>query len=166
MQAPRIETKSPIRLIGLHSRYIRGTAPDTNAGEVVGPLWGQLNERMAEIERSDHKTCYGYSYWGDEAARSRPDEVECIVGAPATADAPVPNGMVAIETAGGLYAVFEHRGPIWNLGKTILAVYEDWLPKSDYEGSGLGDVELYDERWSADGEDSICEYWCGIKPRA
>ena len=166
MQEPRIETKDPIRLIGMPGRFIVGTSPETNAGEVIGPLWGQLNARMAEIERADESACYGYSCWGDPAERSRPDEVEYLAGAPATADAPVPEGMLAVETAGGLYAVFEHRGPIWNLGATILAIYNEWLPQSEYEGNGKGDVELYDDRWSADGEDSVLEYWCGIKPKA
>lgn len=165
-EPPRVETKDPIRLIGMHGRFIVGTAPDSNAGEVVGPLWGRLIPRLSEIQRSDETLCYGYSYWGDPESRSRPDEVECVIGTPVAADAPVPEGMVAVETAGGLYAIFEHHGPIWTFPETLMKVYKEWLPKSAYEGSGIGDVEQYDERWSADGEDSVFEYWCGIKPKA
>jgi AraC family transcriptional regulator len=163
MQEPRIETKAPIRLVGLQTTFISGLSPDTNAPEVIGPLWGGLNARMAEIQRSDEKTCYGYSCYGAPAERTRDDELLYLAGAPVAADAPVPEGLVSVETAGGLYAVFEHRGPIWNLGATIKAIYAEWLPNSGYQGSDKGDVELYDERWSADGEDSILEYWVGIE---
>ncbi|MDJ0522983.1 MAG: GyrI-like domain-containing protein, partial [Planctomycetota bacterium] len=152
MLTPRIETKEPIHLIGLHARFIGGTSPDSNAGEVVGPLWGQFSARLQEIQRTDESVCYGYSCWGDPAERSRPDEVEYLAGAPAAADAPVPEGMVAVETAGGLYAVFEHHGPITTFHETLQAIYGEWLPSSEYEGSGLGDVEVYDERWKDGGE--------------
>ena len=163
MQEPRIETKPPMRLIGLQAKFISGLSPDTNAPDVIGPLWGGLNARMAEIQRSDEKTCYGFCCAGDPAERTRPDELLYLAGAPVAADAPVPEGLVAAETAGGQYAVFEHRGPIWNLGATIKAIYEEWLPTSGYRCSDRGDIELYDERWSADGEDSVLEYWLGIE---
>lgn len=45
MQEPRIETKESIRLIGPHGRCIVATSPDANAGEIVGPLLGTLNQR-------------------------------------------------------------------------------------------------------------------------
>ena len=57
-----------------------------------------------------------------------------------------------------------NKGPLPD--KTLLAIYREWLPDSGYRGNGLGDIERYDERWVADSEDSVFEYWCGIKPKA
>ena len=73
--------------------------------------------------------------------------------------------MEAVETAGATYAVFEHKGSMMGFGDTLNAIYKKWLPSSDYVGNGKGDVEIYDERWSMDGEDSVMEYWVGIAPK-
>jgi AraC family transcriptional regulator len=118
---------------------------------------------MAEIQRSDETVCYGYAYCLPEGERDRPDEVGYVAGVPVADDAPVPEGMVAKDMAGGLYAVFEHHGPIWTFDKTLHAVHRDWLPGSGYVGNGIADLERYDERWTMDGEDSVFEYWVGIK---
>lgn len=160
MEPVRIEEKQPIRVIGLRARFRNGRLPDSNAGEIVGPLWGQLHGRLGEIDASDSSVLYGYTWLADD-----PDECEYIAGAPTKADASVPEGMEAIETAGALYAVFEHKGSMMGFGGTLQAIYADWLPGSDYVGNGLGDVEVYDERWSMDGADSVMEYWVGVKPK-
>jgi len=165
MPTPRIETKPPIRIIGMAGTFVSGLSPDTDAGDVIGPLWGTFIPRIGEIERLDETVCYGYSYCLPEAERDRPDRIGYVAGTPVAEGASVPAGMVATEMAGGLYAVFEHHGPIWTFDRTLRAIYHDWLPTSDYVGNGVGDVELYDERWSMDGEDSVLEYWVGIRPR-
>jgi AraC family transcriptional regulator len=158
-----IEQKAPIRLVGLRAKFRSGLAPDNNAGEVIGPLWGQLHGRLAEIDRSDPTVLYGYSWHGDPAQKSHPDELEYVAGAPVSAGAAVPEGMEAVETADALYAVFEHRGSMTGFGDTLAAIYGTWLPDSGYVGNGLGDVEVYDERWNMEGPGSVMEYWVGIR---
>lgn len=166
MQTPRVEEKSPLRLVGLQAAFISGLSPDTNAAEVIGPLWGTLHSRIAEIQRSDPTICYGYCCFGVPSEPRHPDEILYLAGVPVAAGAPVPAGLESIETAAGLYAVFEHRGPIWTLGTTLKAIYGDWLPTSGYRGSGKGDVEVYRQDWAADAEDSVMEYWVGIEAAA
>lgn len=160
MDPVRVEEKSPLRLIGMRCRFRNGRLPDSNAGEIVGPTWGRLHTRLAEIDAADRSVLYGYSWF----ARDDPEDCEYIAGAPVGPDAEVPEGMEAVETAGALYAVFEHRGSMMGFRDTLLAAYDEWLPDSGYVGNGLGDVEVYDERWSMDGEDSVMEYWVGVKP--
>jgi AraC family transcriptional regulator len=65
---------------------------------------------------------------------------------------------------GGLFAVFVHRGPIHRIAETVGAIYREWLPGSGYEHAGVADVEVYDERFSCDSEDSEMEYWISIRP--
>ena len=60
--------------------------------------------------------------------------------------------------------MFTHRGPITEIGATVGYAYREWLPKSGYEHAGTCDVELYDERFCADGPDSEMEYWIPVKP--
>ena len=155
-----------MRLIGLQTRFISGLSPDSNAGPVIGPLWGQLHARAGEIQQKDATRLFGYTWFADPATRSRDDELEYLCGAEAAEGASLPEGMVEITTAASLYAIFEHRGSMLTYGDTLKSIYGEWLPASEYEGNGLGDVELYDERWSMEGPDSIFECWIGIKPKA
>lgn len=155
-----------MRLVGVQAPFIRAQSKDTNAGAVIGPLWGRLHEHLDRIAREDPATLYGYSCFGVPTRRTHPDEVLYLAGARVAPGGDVPDGLDVVETAAGMYAIFEHRGPIWHLGETVRAIYRDWLPGSGYRGNGRGDVEVYDERWSADGADSVLEYWVGVERAA
>jgi AraC family transcriptional regulator len=164
MEPIRIEEKPPIHLIGLRATFVSGLAENTDAGEVIGPLWERLDARLPEIQRSEPKALYGYCFHLPPEAVTRENELGYFAGAPVAADAPVPNGLESFDTAAGLYAVFEHHGPITRILETLRPIYADWLPQSGFIGSGAGDVEVYDERFRGGGPDSVVEYWVGIRP--
>lgn len=164
MLKPRLETKSSIPLIGMHATFISGLAPDTNAPQVIGPLWERFNARRGSLPARHPEVSYGYLCYGEAPNPEREDEFNYLAGIEVDPEAPVPEGMEAVAIPEGLYAVFEHVGPIWTFQETLRQIYSAWLPASDYACSGLGDVERYDERWSPDGEDSVFEYWVGVEP--
>lgn len=47
--------------------------------------------------------------------------------------AELPEGLEKLELEGGLYAVFRHRGTAQNFAGTAKYIFEDWLPKSEYQ---------------------------------
>ncbi len=165
MQPIRIEEKAAVHLIGCQTRFISGLSPDTNAPGVIGPLWGTLHGRLPEIEQTHPTTLYGYCFpLHSKEPRTHEDELFYLAGAAAPEGAPVAEGLCELHTEAGLYAVFEHHGPIERFLVTVRAIYEDWLPTSGYVGNGAGDVEVYDERWRDGGKDSVVECWIGIRP--
>lgn len=166
MDEPRIETRPALRLAGVRARFVSALAADSDAPDVIGPLWGRLHEQLEGVTPVEPGVFYGWTTLAPEASRSRPDELEYVAGVEVAPDAQAPEGMVAVETAAGLYAVFEHRGPIWTFHDAVRWIYEEWLPASPYEGNGIGDLERYDARWAPDREDSVFEFLVGIRPRA
>ena len=106
---------------------------------------------------------YGWTYVLPAAERTREDEFGYVAGVEVEPGSAVPDGMVACEAAGGLYALFEHRGPIVGFHDLVVRIYREWLPASPYRGNGIGDLERYDERWSPDDEDSVFEFRIGIE---
>ncbi len=165
MQEPRIETLPAIPLVGLATTFVSALSEDSTAAQTIGPLWGGLIERLGEIAIAEEGALYGWTWILPPDQRSRPDELGYLAGAHVAPGAPVPEGMVSVEAAGGMYAVFEHHGPLEKFHDTVLWVYRDWLPNSPYEGNGKGDLERYDERWSPTGEDSIFDFRVGIRPK-
>ena len=163
MQPLRIESKPAMRLVGFRAPFISGLSAHTNAGEVIGPLWGRLIPQLESIPGRDETRCCGYTWCAPEAERADPDEMLYLAGVPVGDDAEVPAGFDAIETPEATYAVFEHHGPIERFGETLGAIYGTWLPASEYRSNGRGDLEIYDERWTPDGEDSVFEVWVGVE---
>jgi AraC family transcriptional regulator len=165
MLEPRIETQPVIHLVGLHAKFISVFAKDTNAPETIGPLWGALHDRLGELTPTEPGVFYGYTWLEPEENRSRPDELGYLAGVEVAPGSAVPDGMVALDTAPGLYAVFEHRGVIETFHDTVRSIYEEWLPRSGFVGNGAGDLERYGLGWAHDREDSVFEFRVGIRPR-
>ena len=164
MIEPRWEEKSEMRVVGLHTKFISGLAIDTNAPNLIGPLWGQLHQRIGEIEAADPGVFYGVVSFPPKEERSHSDELDYVAGIEVAPGYEPPEGMVALTVPAGLRAVFEHRGVMWDFEKTLRAIYREWYPQSGYEHTGVADIERYDEQWAHDSEDSVFEYWLGLKP--
>lgn len=60
----------------------------------------------------------------------------------------LPAGFQRRQLPANTYAVFEYRGAIGPaLGELFQAIYQSWLPNSEYQLAGNYDFELYDQRF-------------------
>jgi AraC family transcriptional regulator len=166
MLQPLIAEKPALNVVGRRRAFIHALSPDANNFQVIGPLWGEFLGRVQSIPHRIGRATYGVLYGLPEAERSHPHELQYIAAAAVSRTDEVPAGMIAWTASATTFAVFEHRGPIRNLAATCREIYSHWLPASSYEHSGIADVEIYDERFCPDGEDSVMEYWVSVKPKA
>ena len=58
----------------------------------------------------------------------------------------------------GRYAVFAHRGFPHLIDKTVDYIYGTWLMKSEYRHTCGPDMEIYDEQWCPDSDESVMFY--------
>jgi AraC family transcriptional regulator len=163
---PRIEEKASFPIAGLHTTFVSSLSPDSTAEEKLGPLWAGFLGRLDEIRERADGPLVAYMHADEAGERRHPHELHYVAGAPVHAVDELPEGMVAEEVPGGLYAVFTHRGRLGRLVATIRAIYEEWLPDSGYEHAGRADVETYGERFDPESDDSEMEYWISIRPAA
>lgn len=77
----------------------------------------------------------------------------------------VPNGMEVYQIAGGLYAVFIHKGPASAGGKTFQYIYGTWIPQSDYVLDDRPHFEILGEKYKNEDPDSEEEIWIPIRPK-
>jgi AraC family transcriptional regulator len=166
MLQPQIVTKSAFNVVGCRRAFISGLSPDANNFIVIPKLWEEFIERMNEITAQAGEESYGIVHARPEAERKHPHEMMYIAGVRVAPGNDAPPGMVLYEVPAGLYAVFTHRGPIANLGKTLAGIYREWLPASGYRHGGTCDVELYDRRFNPTAESSEMETWIPIRPKA
>lgn len=163
MLEPVIVPKPELTVVGLQATFKHALSAEPTNFKVIPPLWDRLFQRVDEIKnRSDHDM---YGVLWSEPQRNHPDEMEYLAGVAVGDIANVPDGMAAHTVPAGMFAVFTHRGPIQNIGATMREIYRVWLPSSKYRHAGMGDVEVYDHRFCADGAESEMEYWISIVPR-
>lgn len=166
MPEPIIADKPELTVVGLQRSFIHALSPDATNMDVIGPLWGELLKRAASVPHRVGHAMYGVIFARTPGERSHPDELEYLAGVAVQSASAVPAGLVARKIPAGQFAVFLHRGPIRDIGATIRAIYRVWLPASRYEHSGLADIELYDERFCPDGDQSVMEYWISVRPKS
>jgi AraC family transcriptional regulator len=77
------------------------------------------------------------------------------------ADTPVPEGLVEKTIPAGKYIVFTYKGLMSGMSAFYGQLMEE-IPKAGYEENGTW-LELYDERFKENAEDSEMEIWTGIK---
>jgi AraC family transcriptional regulator len=165
MLEPQIVDKAAWTIVGLETPFIHGLSPETNAPQVIGPLWEAFCHRSAEVSGRLGKEMYGIIYGRPEQERGHRDELQYIAGVAVGPTHTVPPGMSRREIAAGTFAVFVHRGPIHKISATCREIYRVWLPQSAWKHAEIADVELYDGRFDCDSETSEMEYWISVTPK-
>lgn len=166
MLVPQIAQKLPLTVVGLEAPFIHALSPDATNFKVIGPLWDQFVLRVQEVPHRIGHDMLGILYGRPKSERSHPDELQYIVAVPVSSTAEIPSGMVAHTVPAATFAVFLHRGPITKIADTCREIYQVWLPQSEYEHSGIADVELYDQRFDCESDTSEMEYWISVKPKS
>jgi predicted transcriptional regulator YdeE/DNA-binding transcriptional MerR regulator len=151
---PKIVTKPAFRTAGIS--YI-----GKNQSGEIPQLWGIFNSRYNQIP-AINDICYGLCF--SNAAGAAEGEFEYIAATEVKDDNNVPEGMVYREVPEYKYAIFTHYGKLDTLGETYEFIYNTWLPQS-----GLNvhpdhfDMELYDERFMPDSDDSEFDIYIAIQ---
>lgn len=134
MQPLHFTTRPAFTVIGL---LYRGG----NKNNEIPQLWGALYPaRAAEITgKVDPNTAYGVEDNFDMEA----GVWDYLAGYEVAADASVPPGMTRKHIPAQTYAVFATTLP--EIGKTMDAIHQGWMPTSGYRRADGPEFELYDE---------------------
>lgn len=77
----------------------------------------------------------------------------------------VPEDMQTLIIPSGLYAVFNHSGPVSEGYKTYHSIFTEWLPNSQYTVDDRPHFAVMDEKYKKDDPNSEEEIWIPIKDR-
>ncbi|STQ89519.1 MerR family transcriptional regulator [Iodobacter fluviatilis] len=149
MQTPEIITRAAFRVIGLAwSPKDEGSIPE---------MWGRFLQREHEIADLRPGSSYGL------CQPLADGQWRYLAALEVAADAPVPDGMVALEVPEQRYARFEHIGPVSGIAETFRSIHSSWLPAAGLKALDSIEFEYMDQRFLApDHPDSVTELFIPI----
>jgi len=133
-------------LIGLSRPFIAATQPNSNAGEVIGPLWQEMSKLFFSMELNRGPSPLGVgamssgesegdgamTYFAGYEVHSLPEDL---------------NGLEVLVLEPAKYAFITHEGPMSELPGVITNFYSKLLPESGLARKAGMDLEIYLETY-------------------
>lgn len=150
-------------IVGMGATFISVLSPDRNNFIVIPKLWSEYIARAHEIPHRTGGCGIGLCTRPPEGcARAHPEECYYVAGTEVTKIENVPAGMTSIKAPAGRYAVFTHKGKVELIGHTMNYIYSTWLPRSGVELREAPDLEIYDNRFNPNSDDSELDIWIPV----
>jgi AraC family transcriptional regulator len=156
---PRIETITEKKLIGKHLRV-------TLSNNKIIELWRSFMPRRKEIRNIKSPDLFSvaiYEKGVDIKNFTKDTEFERWATIEVDNFDTIPSDMESYTLAGGLYAIFLHKGPASFGPKTFQFIFETWLAKSDYIVDDRPQFEVLGTKYKNEDPDSEEEIWIPIK---
>lgn len=131
-------------LLGLSKPFISATQPNSNASEVIGPLWAEMSKLFfsLKLDRDANPVGFG-AMWNSAEAES--GSMIYLAGYEIYRIPEDLGGLEILELEPTKYAFIAHNGPMSELPAKITSFYKDLLPASGIERVDGIDLEIYHE---------------------
>lgn len=137
------------RLVGVTGEFISSMEPGSNAHVIIPELWKKLNA-LIDSDHLDREWSLGYMTRSDEPGTMR--YAACVRADSVTSAL---HTLDEIVFAGGTYLGCEHVGPLDSIAATTRWFYAEYLPASKYRVIDGPHLEIYDERFELNADESI-----------
>jgi len=157
---PRIELLAEKKLVGKRLKM-------TLSNDRTFELWHSFMPHRKEIKNSISTDLYCLQVYDknlDFKDFNPQTEFEKWAAIEVSNFSDIPDNMETYILKGDLYAVFIHKGVPSSFPKTFQFIFNEWLPKSEYELDNREHFDLMGEKYKNDDPESEEEIWVPIKP--
>jgi predicted transcriptional regulator YdeE len=140
---------APTTVVGVSGVFIGAMAPQSDAHTVIPQLWIQL---MQSVGDDFYNANWSVGVMSDAEDGNK---MNYLAGMRLSDRDGQRDGMDVIELRGGKYVACEHVGSIDGLGATTGWFYGEYLPTSAWKIRNGYHLEIYDERFNPDSDDSV-----------
>ena len=152
---PEIVQQSERRMVGIKTLYYGVDSEKNNIAEKLPALWDEFVPRMEEITHRPNNLSFGIIQTQKDTDLL---EYYAVCEVDQKADMVIPEGMVCITIPAAKYAVFTHKGDVLHLNNTVNYIYSSWLMNSEYWHTYGPDIEVYDDQYISDSDESVMYY--------
>lgn len=156
---PRIETINDKKLIGQRLKM-------SFADYKIGELWRKFGPKRKEVTNNLNNNLISLAVYEPTHFKDfKPtNEFERWATVEVANYNNVPPEMEAFDLQGGLYAVFEYKGPDTD-NSIFKYIFSTWLPNSDFELDNRPHFEVLGEKYKNNDPESEEEIWIPIKKK-
>ena len=152
---PEIYHQPSTQFAGLPTVFFSVDSEKNNISEQLPPLWEAFVPRMGEIDHSvDAALAYGLIY----QTRDSGEELRYLAGLEVSSLNGLADDMTSVHIPDSTYARFVHRGRPDTLDLTVNYIYSTWLSQSGMRHTYGPDIEMYDDNFIPDSDDSLITY--------
>lgn len=156
----RIITLAPKKMVGMHTST-------SLANDKTVQLWQTFMPRRKEVKNTKDGNFYSMQVYDPTLDFNdfNPSVVfEKWAAVEVSNYDQIPEGMETYDLAGGMYAVFMHKGTADVFMKNLNYIYGTWLPQSEYQLDNREHFEVLAEKYKGpQNPDSEEEIWIPIK---
>ena len=152
---------APKKLVGIHTTM-------SLVDNATAHLWQTFMPRRHEVK---HRVSTDYIsmqvYTEMEPGMFSPTttfEKWAVVEVAALED--IPQGMAGYTLEGGMYAVFDHKGPASHAPKVMRYIFGEWLPASEFELDHREHFEVLPEGYDPMDSNAEEEIWVPVRKQS
>jgi AraC family transcriptional regulator len=149
---PRFEKLKPLLVAGLCERYNR------ESSKAIPAQWQRFQPHIGNIPGQIGGTAYGVCLNCDEEGN-----FDYIAGVEVTDFSRLPSELARVRVPAQTYAVFSHGDHISTIRRTIMTIWNKWLPESGLEVADAPDFERYGKEFDPRTGAGGLEIWIPIK---
>jgi AraC family transcriptional regulator len=151
-----VETRElpPMTLVGLAEDFnsLASDAPDGQ--DLIPEIWGKLFDLLDEADEFEFGWAVGVMT-PSTAADAKPGQMEYFAGLVTDLVPDAHPGLQVRTVDASNYVVCEHIGSLDELQDTTAWFYNEYLPGSGFELKNAPHLEVYDERFDPDSNESV-----------
>lgn len=153
LQPPRFETLRPLLVAGLAERY------DCESSKAIPAQWQRFQPHIGNIPgQIGGRTAYGVRHNSDDEGN-----FDYIAGIEVANFSQLSAELGRVRIPAQRYAVFSHRDHVSTIRRTIMTIWNKWLPESGHGVADAPDFERYGEEFDPRTGTGGLEIWIPIK---
>jgi len=153
LQPPRFAIAKAMLVAGIGERY---NHCDSGAG--IPNQWQQFQRKVADIPERVGKVAYGVCCNGDDSGN-----FDYIAGVEVSDFSDLPREFARVRIPEQRYVVFSHTEHISTIRRTVMAIWNQWLPQSGLNVADAPNFERYDEKFDGATGNGGLEIWVPVK---
>lgn len=157
---PRIVRQNERLVVGMKTSFYGVDSEKNNLADKLPALWDEFVPRMDEIQHRSNNQAFGVIQTQKDT-----DLLEYYAACEVSVrdEILLPEGMVSLKIPSTSYAIFTHKGKVKHINNTVNYIYSSWLLQSEYWHTYGPDIEVYDDQFIPDSENSVMYYSIPVK---
>jgi AraC family transcriptional regulator len=152
LQPPRFETPKPLLVAGLGERYNGDTS------KAIPAQWQRFAPHIGNIADQVGATTYGVCHNSDDDGN-----FDYVAGVEVSSFSRVPPEFARVRIPPQKYAVFTHAEHVSTIRRTVMTIWNKWLPESGLDVVDAPNFERYGQAFDPHTGMGGFEIWIPIK---